>query len=108
LISALLQSQQVWLPELQEPLSFTGGIHRFTQQQKFVAHCEEKGQRPLSELINPNVQSQVILIGPEGDFTPDEIALALEHKFLPVSLGSSRLRTETAGIVAITLLNVKY
>ncbi|HMH33928.1 MAG TPA: RsmE family RNA methyltransferase [Puia sp.] len=107
LISALLQSKQVWLPELHEPLSFTDSIHRFAQQQKFIAHCEEKGQRNLSDLINPNVQSRVILIGPEGDFTREEITLALEHTFLPVSLGPSRLRSETAGIVAVTLLNVK-
>jgi 16S rRNA (uracil1498-N3)-methyltransferase len=107
LISALLQSQRAWLPELHEPMPFAESIKGFNHQQKFIAHCEEKGQRNLSDLINSNLNSQIILIGPEGDFTPEEIALALDNKFLPVSLGPARLRTETAALVAVTLLNVK-
>ena len=107
LVSAMLQSQRAWLPELREPISFATAIPQCNQQQKFIAHCEEEDQRNLSDLINANLQSQVILIGPEGDFTREEIKLALDHKFIPVSLGASRLRSETAGVVAITLLNVK-
>jgi len=102
-ISAMLQSQQVWLPILSEPQKLnTQTIQQFTHQQKFIAHCDEGGKQQLS---NQTIkQSSIILIGPEGDFSKEEINTALENNFIPVSLGETRLRTETAGIVAATLL----
>ena len=105
LISAMLQSQQAWLPVLHEPVKFKEIVKTF-QQNKYIAHCieEEKmaiGNRPIN-------QSSIILIGPEGDFTKEEIELAKQNNFIPVSLGDTRLRTETAGIVACVLLNQKY
>jgi 16S rRNA (uracil1498-N3)-methyltransferase len=102
LVSAMLQSQQTWLPILQEPQPFEQVIKNAVQEKKFIAHCLPKEKTQLSSAI-PHLSS-IILIGPEGDFTPKEIAGALAHHFVPVALGNTRLRTETAGIVAATLL----
>ncbi len=108
-ISAMLQSQQSWLPVLHEPIAYE---LLFRQEeinntgQKFIAHCLENEKRSLPELINRLAASQLILIGPEGDFSPAEIELALNHHFIPVALGDTRLRTETAGIVAASLLRL--
>ncbi len=104
LVSAMLQSQQCWLPVLHEPTKFNALVKSSAQQQKFIAHCIDEIKRSLSDLNNESLSSKIILIGPEGDFTPDEIELALQNKFSAVSLGETRLRTETAGIVAATLL----
>ena len=80
-------------------------LAKFDQyQQKFIAHCMETEKRELKDMINENLSSKIILIGPEGDFTDAEVQLAMEHHFIPVTLGNTRLRTETAGIVATTLL----
>ena len=104
LVSAMLQSQQTWLPVLHEPTKFNQLVQSSTQQQKFIAHCIDDAKRSLSDLNNESLSSKIILIGPEGDFTADEIELALQNHFSAVSLGETRLRTETAGIVAATLL----
>ncbi len=108
LVSAMLQSQQCWLPVLHEPTKFNALIASSTHQQKFIAHCIDDAKRNLSDLNNESLSSKIILIGPEGDFTPDEIEKALQHHFNAVSLGNTRLRTETAGIVAATLLMNSY
>jgi len=103
LVSAMLQSQQAWLPILHEPAKFKEVIKDSTKQNKYIAHCIEEQRKQLSdETIN---QSSIILIGPEGDFTKEEVDLAVTNNFIPVSLGTTRLRTETAGIVAGILLN---
>lgn len=103
-ISAMLQSQQTWLPILHEPKQFNQlAIEQFDQQQKFIAHCEETSVKKQLSTFQP-FNSSIILIGPEGDFTREEIQLTIQHNFTPVSLGETRLRTETAGIVAATLL----
>jgi 16S rRNA (uracil1498-N3)-methyltransferase len=104
LISAMLQSQQTWLPELQESTELKKIINESRHAQKFIAHCAEDAKVDLSEAINSATDSQIILIGPEGDFTKDEIELAKKNHFVAVTLGETRLRTETAGIVAATLL----
>ena len=102
LIAAMLQSQQTYLPKLQEAVAFTAVVGSSNYQQKLMAHCEPADKALLGSLLIENdVQ---LLIGPEGDFTQEEIALALQHKYLPVSLGTNRLRTETAGIAAAVLL----
>lgn len=103
LISAMLQSQQVWLPQLPEPQKITNVIENATEQKKFVAHCIEREKEALKKVADTNA-SQIIIIGPEGDFTQEEINLATQNNFQPVSLGHTRLRTETAGIIAATLL----
>lgn len=111
LVSAMLQSQQTYLPVLHEPVPFNKLV---TQQldncTKYIAHCEdENSKQPLAnKLINLpiaiGITNKLILIGPEGDFTKQEIDGALQNNFIPVSLGNTRLRTETAGVVAATLL----
>jgi len=103
-ISAMLQSQQCRLPVLHEPLLFNKAITAIQCDQKFIAHCAEGKKKQLGQRsVNG---SAAILIGPEGDFTEREIQLALENNFIPVSLGETRLRTETAGVVAaIKLMN---
>jgi 16S rRNA (uracil1498-N3)-methyltransferase len=102
-ISAMLQSQQCCLPELHEPKQFSHlTIEQFDNRQKFIAHCDESNDKKQLSTFQP-FNSSIILIGPEGDFIRDEIKLALENNFVPVSLGETRLRTETAGIVAASL-----
>ena len=104
LVSAMLQSQQCWLPVLHEPTKFNQLVQSSLQQQKFIAHCMDGAKRSLPDLNNESLSSKIILIGPEGDFTAGEIELALQNHYSTVSLGATRLRTETAGIVAVTLL----
>jgi 16S rRNA (uracil1498-N3)-methyltransferase len=105
LISAMLQSQQSWLPVLQEPQKFASCVSNNTLPQKLVAHCvAEANKKTIAQLALQQKEASIILIGPEGDFSAAEIELALANQFIPVSLGETRLRTETAGIVAATLL----
>lgn len=106
-VSAMLQSQQTWLPILHEPVAFDLLFKMeevATASQKFIAHCVEGERHHMGQLVDPSLASQIILIGPEGDFSPAEIDLATRMNFVPVSLGETRLRTETAGVVAATLL----
>ena len=119
LVSAMLQSQQVWLPELSEPRSFSevirpgeaAGGSGAAGGGCYIAHLLE-APRPtanLAALAASEATGHVpalILIGPEGDFTQKEVEEALTAGFIPVSLGHNRLRTETAGVVAATLLCV--
>jgi 16S rRNA (uracil1498-N3)-methyltransferase len=104
LLSAMLQSQQCWLPVLHQPTDFETVLRQAAQDKKFIAHCLAKKKVQLSSVIN--YLSSIILIGPEGDFTEKEISIAIENSFMPVALGNTRLRTETAGIVAATLLKI--
>ena len=104
LISSMLQSQQVWLPSLKEPTLVNEIILNAHQSQKFIAHCMETAKVSLTDAINTSTSSQIILIGPEGDFTKEEIDTAFENHFVPVALGETRLRTETAGISAAVIL----
>ena len=102
LISAILQSKQVWLPVLHPPTAFTQLVDATSYNTKLIAHCGDEIKQPLGVFSKQN--SVQILIGPEGDFSTREIDLALSKNFQPVTLGSTRLRTETAGIVAATML----
>lgn len=102
LIAAMLQSQQAWLPVLHEPVAFTKFIVQSAWPQKLIAHCEDEQKQFIKDL--PSSAETQILIGPEGDFNAEEIKLALDNQYLPVSLGETRLRAETAGVVAGTLL----
>ena len=105
LISAMLQSQQCWLPKMSEPVKYKDFIATGNAAQKFIAHCEDVNtKQPITNKLINELTSKLILIGPEGDFTTAEIELALQNNFIPVSLGETRLRTETAGMVAATIL----
>ncbi len=104
--SAMIQSQQVWMPVLNEPKIFSEFVEQVQADQKFIAHCEQGTKRKLSELINSNLSSQLILIGPEGDFTEQEIKLALQFSFVAVELGENRLRAETAAVAAAAVLKL--
>jgi 16S rRNA (uracil1498-N3)-methyltransferase len=107
LISAMLQSQQVWLPVLHAPIDYALLFRQEEiagKSQKFIAHCIETDKKQLNDLVDRSSNSPIILIGPEGDFTPDEIEHALQNDFIPVSLGETRLRTETAGMVAAAIM----
>lgn len=108
LISAMLQSQQTYLPVLHQPKQFNPvAVQSYTNCVKYIAHCEdENNKQPLTNKPINRLTNKLILIGPEGDFTAAEIELALQNNFIPVSLGNTRLRTETAGIVAATLLRL--
>ncbi len=103
LISAMLQSQQSWLPDLSQPVKFSDLLKNEKQEQKFIAHCLPEEKKELKD-VSQRANSKIILIGPEGDFTEEEIEQAIHQNYLPVSLGDTRLRTETAGIVAAVLL----
>jgi 16S rRNA (uracil1498-N3)-methyltransferase len=109
LTSAMLQSQQCWLPILHRPIDFDL-LFRHQEivhaSQKFIAHCIPDQKRNLADLVNESLPSQIILIGPEGDFTTEEVELAIHNHFDAVSLGDTRLRAETAGVVAATILKI--
>ena len=110
LVSAMLQSQQCWLPVLHEPISFELLLRQeeiVKASQKFIAHCIGNEKRNLADLVNEALPSQIILIGPEGDFTPQEIEFAITNHFDAVALGDTRLRAETAGMAAAAILKIR-
>lgn len=98
--SAMKQSLHSRMPILNEPINFSEFIEKQAEGRKLIAHCEDDQSRKLLQHELKKGENIHILIGPEGDFSPAEIAAALENNWLPVSLGDSRLRTETAAIVA--------
>jgi|TARA_B110000483_G_scaffold95711_1_gene117663 16S rRNA (uracil1498-N3)-methyltransferase len=99
LIGALKQSNQFHLPKLNSLTYFSDFVSSNSADNKFIAHCREGNKSNLSS-YNTLSKDVLILIGPEGDFSREEVELAMENDFLPIALGSQRLRTETAGIVA--------
>ncbi|GAO45003.1 RsmE family RNA methyltransferase [Flavihumibacter petaseus] len=105
LISAMLQSQQVWLTRLLGPVKFDAHVASAGHDRKYIAHCLDTPKIALRELA-ASTGEQLLLIGPEGDFSQEEADLAIRHNFIPVKLGETRLRTETAGMVGATLLCV--
>ncbi len=107
-LSAMKQSLQFYLPQLSELQTFENFINTALQNANlFMGYCEtENTQHLLSQPFT--YQNSVILIGPEGDFSPAEVQAAQKVGFEPVSLGVNRLRTETAAMVAATLINAKF
>jgi 16S rRNA (uracil1498-N3)-methyltransferase len=105
MVSAMKQSLKAYLPRLDQLTKFSDLIRQPFEGQKFIAHCEDQHRELLKNLITPN-QNYLILIGPEGDFSPEEIQEAIQAGYQPVSLGNSRLRTETAGVVACHTVNL--
>ena len=97
--SAMKQSLHYSMPEISEAISFQEFIQQEQNEQKFIAHCEENDKKSLQKELEPG-KNYTILIGPEGDFSSEEIKSAIKAGFVPVTLGNTRLRTETAAIVA--------
>ena len=98
ILTAMKQSNCLFLPKLNEAKSFKEFIKQPNKGMQLIAHCEEIDKKSLKSVLQPN-ENVTLLIGPEGDFSEKEIAMALENNFIPVSLGNTRLRTETAAIV---------
>ena len=105
LVSAMKQSQKTFLPKLNELISFKDFIQNNSEKEKFIAHCNN-GEKPHLKNTLKKEQDLLILIGPEGDFSLEEVAAAKEKGFREISLGNERLRTETAGIVACHIANL--
>lgn len=105
LVSAIKQSLKARLPRLNEMTDFCTFIEKDFKGQKFIAHCYE-GEKPLLKDVLTKGEDALVLIGPEGDFSEEEVKKAIEKGFVPISLGKSRLRTETAALVACHTMNM--
>lgn len=105
MISAMKQSQKSRLPRLNEMIEFDEFIKYPFTGQKFIAHCYDSIKTPLTQICEKN-KDTLILIGPEGDFSEEEVEKSIEQGFIPISLGKSRLRTETAALVACNTVHI--
>ena len=105
--AAMKQSLSCYLPKLNPAIPFKSFLDHSFKGQTFIAHCEDSPKTSLKSEVTPGTEL-TLLIGPEGDFSIKEIELAIERTFKPISLGDTRLRTETAAIVAchtVALMN---
>ncbi|MDA3853186.1 MAG: 16S rRNA (uracil(1498)-N(3))-methyltransferase [Bacteroidales bacterium] len=105
IVTAMKQSVKAYLPILNEPCTFDQLLNKKQDSQKLIAHCYEQDKQLLKDVYKPYTDV-LILIGPEGDFSQDEVELAINKGFTPISLGNNRLRTETAGVVACHSINL--
>ena len=110
-ISAMKQSHKAWKPVIHEMISFKDLMSSPVEGHKYIAHCYEEIPRTslfeeLQALDKTAAESVTVLIGPEGDFSIDEVQMALEAGYQSVHLGNSRLRTETAGLMAVTMMQL--
>lgn len=99
ILSAMKQSLHTFLPKLNAPMTFKEFMKNIPDGQKFIAHCAETERISLKSAAKPG-HNVTLLIGPEGDFSANEITTALANQYIPVTLGDTRLRTETAAVVA--------
>lgn len=112
-VSATKQSHKAWIPSIDEMLSFKAFIQKFGTRmgdskddiQRFICHCYEEDKPHLKDVLSIG-KDAIVLIGPEGDFSIDEVNYAKEYGFQSVTLGKSRLRTETAALVAVHLMQI--
>ncbi len=102
--SGLLQSRQAWMPQLMPSEKIEKLIMHSDESKRYIAHCNSDENKITLPCNLNKEESRIILIGPEGDFSDEEVKIAKANNFLPVSLGPSILRTETAGIAAAVLL----
>ena len=108
-ISAMKQSRKAWKTQLNDMDSFKTFISQEHKGRKFIAHCYDEIARTYlyDELRQPSDSDDVlVLIGPEGDFSVEEVRMAIDHGFVSVHLGESRLRTETAGLSAVMMMQL--
>ncbi|MFY8111859.1 16S rRNA (uracil(1498)-N(3))-methyltransferase [Flavobacterium sp.] len=99
ILTAMKQCNQCYLPKLNDPIALKDFLKQKQEGNLFLAHCEETDKKSLKSVLEKHTKT-TILIGPEGDFTEKEIQLALANDYVPVTLGNTRLRTETAAVVA--------
>jgi 16S rRNA (uracil1498-N3)-methyltransferase len=104
LLAAMKQSLKFHLPKLNEAISLKEFLKQDLEGNKYIAHCEDGNKTELRKEEKAN--KTTVLIGPEGDFSTSEIKIALQNQFKAVNLGTSRLRTETAGILAVHTINI--
>jgi 16S rRNA (uracil1498-N3)-methyltransferase len=105
LISAMKQSVKAYLPKINQPLTFRKFLDIPFTGKKFIAYCGTGERQHLKNLVARN-ENVLIMIGPEGDFSEEEVKMAATSGFLEISLGGSRLRTETAGLIACHIINL--
>jgi 16S rRNA (uracil1498-N3)-methyltransferase len=105
-VAAIKQSQQTWLPQINQITSFTDFIKDTPKGEGYIAYVDPVQTTPLLKTVYIKGQNAIILIGPEGDFSKFEIDAAVEAGFIPISLGKNRLRTETAALVASYTINL--
>ena len=108
-VSAAKQSRKPWMPQVNALESFKDFITRPREGRKFIAHCYEEIEKKdfFNEIMGDKKNEQItVLVGPEGDFSIDEVRLAMAQGYESISLGESRLRTETAGLMAVTMAQI--
>lgn len=105
IISAAKQSVKAYFPTLNRTCTFDDFLKKHTEGNRFIAHCYEQDKRLFKQEVE-NLKELLIIIGPEGDFSKEEVQSAINQGFVPVSLGESRLRTETAAVVACTTVSI--
>lgn len=104
-VSAMKQSLRTFLPKVNDPTTFKEFVEQTRAGSCFIAHCVEEERSDLKRRVTPDTPI-TILIGPEGDFTDTEIKMSYENGYSPVTLGEGRLRTETAALVACTIVTI--
>ena len=105
LVSAMKQSVKAYVPKLNELTTFKAFIGQDSDAKKYIAHCNDGKKEHLKNIVSEG-DDVLLLIGPEGDFSPEEVEWAKEYGFDEISLGTARLRTETAGVVACHIVNL--
>ena len=108
-VSAVKQSRKAYMPELSDMTSFKSFIEQHAEGRRYIAHCYDEVDRKnlFDELRKGAAEDDaVVLIGPEGDFSIDEVRMAVDAGFISVDLGKSRLRTETAGLSAVMMMQL--
>ncbi len=104
-VSAMKQSLRAYLPVLNPLTPFHKFVSMATEAQKFIAWCDDQPIQHFKARVQPRLDT-LVLIGPEGDFSPEEVQLALDKNFTAIGLGPARLRTETAGLLAVATYNL--
>lgn len=105
-ISAMKQSQQAWLPQINDLVPLKTFIQQQHIGEQYIAYQDLTSNKHLKDCLVDKSTKICILIGPEGDFSNEEIAYAKANGFQPVLLGNNRLRTETAGVIACSIVNL--
>lgn len=106
-VAAMKQSQRAYLPKVNPATSFADFVKAEVSGKRFIAHCADGEKRSLSHLLQPG-EPAVVLIGPEGDFSPAEIDIAIRKDFVPITFGRARLRTETAALMACVEMHLLH